>query len=293
MSRPDCVVRVADLPAEQRPRFLPAEGVGARVRALSDAAGLTRMGVGLREIEPGDAGTHRHFHEVEEEWVYVLAGVGHVRLGPHRLPVRAGSFAGFPPGPCPHHFVAGGREPLVLLEGGERRREEEVVSYPDLGQVARARKLAPADAPFPPEEGDPSQCLHIDDLIPRDWQHEVDEHAKRVLRTLHEPAGLRRQAVCWSTVRAGDHSTAYHTHDRTDEWVYVLSGRASVRVGDERFEVESGDFLGHPAGGTPHVMEPITDLEYLMGGQIDPEDIVLYPESGVQRRGGKIEPIPG
>ena len=291
MSRPDCVVRVLDLPAEKRPRFLPAQGVGARVRALGDAVGLTRMGVSLREIEPGVAGTHRHFHEIEEEWVYVLAGEGQLRLGPHRLPVRAGSFVGFPPGPSPHHFVGGGSGPLVLLEGGERRREQEVVHYPDLGQVARARKLAPASGPFPAEEGDASQCLHVDDLAPREFQHEVDERAKRLLRTLHRPTGLRRQAVRWTLVRAGDHSTAYHTHDRTDEWVYILSGRAHARVGNDRFEIVEGDFLGHPAGSAPHVMEPLTDLVYLMGGQIDPDDVVLYPEAGVQRRAGTIEPI--
>ena len=44
------------------------------------------------------------------------------------------------------------------------------------------------------------------------------------------------------------------------------------------------------AGGAPHVMEPETDLVYLMGGMIDPGDVVSYPEAGVQRRGGRIVP---
>jgi uncharacterized cupin superfamily protein len=291
MSRPTCVVRVRDLPAETRPRFLPGHGVGARVRAVSQAVGLTRMGVGVREIDPGLAGTHRHFHELEEEWVYVLSGEGQVRLGPHRLPVRAGSFVGFPPGPAPHHFLAGGHEPLVLLEGGERRRAGEVVHYPDLGQVARERKLEPS-GDFPPEEGDPSRCVHVDDLALRDFQHDVDPDARRVMRSLSRATGLQRQAVRWSRVEPGSHSTAYHTHDRTDEWVYVLSGRANVRVADDRFEVGPGDFMGHPAGGAPHVMEPSEELIYLMGGQIDADDVVTYPDAGVQRRGDVLEPIP-
>jgi uncharacterized cupin superfamily protein len=102
-----------------------------------------------------------------------------------------------------------------------------------------------------------------------------------------------RQAVRWARVAAGDRSTAYHTHDRTDEWVYILEGRANVRVGDDHFEVSAGDFLGHPAGGLPHRMEPTSEITYLMGGQSDPADVVDYPEAGVQRRNGRIVPAHG
>ena len=78
---------------------------------------------------------------------------------------------------------------------------------------------------------------------------------------------------------AGDRSTAYHTHDRTDEWIYVLGGRATLRIGEQRCEVSAGDFVAHPAGGPAHLMEPLTDLDYLMGGQVDPEDVVTYPDA--------------
>jgi hypothetical protein len=29
-------------------------------------------------------------------------------------------------------------------------------------------------------------------------------------------------------------------------------------------------FLGHAAGGPAHLMEPVTALSYLMGGQVEP-----------------------
>jgi uncharacterized cupin superfamily protein len=114
-----------------RPRHVAARGIAAHVRMPSAATGLTQMGVNLRVIEPGFAGTHRHFHTAEEEWSYVLAGRGMVRIGPLRLPVRPGHFVGFPPGPRPHHFIAEGDAPLVLLEGGERRPSEDSGWYPD------------------------------------------------------------------------------------------------------------------------------------------------------------------
>ena len=290
MSRPDCVVRVLDMPGQPRPRQLKAEGVASVLRGVGDATGLTRMGVSVRSIAAGDAGTNRHFHEVEEEWVWVLSGSGRVRIGPLDLPVRAGSFVAVPPGPRPHCFVAGA-EGLVLLEGGERRRDEETVWYPDAGMRLRRRKLEPVRERFPAEEGDSRQLVQLDGVPETDFQHEVDERSKRLLRSLHGATGLMRQAVRWSRVRKGDLSTAYHTHDRTDEWVYVLEGRARVRVAGERFEVGPGDFLGHPAGGPAHVMEPETDLVYLMGGMIDPDDVVLYPEAGKRRVRGVIEEL--
>ena len=290
MSRPTCVVQVWDLPGEKRPRFTSVPGVGAVVRNLGDTTGLSHMGVHLRVIEPGMAGTPRHFHTVEEEWAYVLSGRGVVRIGPHRLPVRSGSFAGFPPGPRPHHVLGEGDEPLVIIEGGERRRAEELGCYVDTAQWWRPDRFVEAPGPVPPEEGDASQCLHVDDLADKAFRHEVDAQARRTMRRLNRPPGLCRQAVVWSQVEPGAHSTAFHTHDRTDEWVFILAGRASVRVGAERFEVGPHDFLGHPAGGAAHVMEPLEPLTYLMGGEIDVDDIVIYPEAGVRRIHGRLEP---
>src|SRR5262249_2670021 len=179
----------------------------------------------------GGGGTNRHFHVVEEEWVYVVAGSGIVRIGPLRLPVKPGTFVGFPPGPRPHHFLAEGDSTLVLLEGGERRRDEDYGFYPDLGaRFSLIDGVTPWTQPLPPEAGEASQCLHVDDAPPKPFTHDVDGRAHRLMRTLHRPTGLTRQAVRWSRVEAGARSTALHTHDRTDEWVFILSGRAHVRV---------------------------------------------------------------
>ena len=71
------MVAGGDVTAEKRPRFTsPGPGIASLVRRLGDATGLTRMGVSLREVQPGFAGTNRHFHLVEEEWTYVVSGEG-------------------------------------------------------------------------------------------------------------------------------------------------------------------------------------------------------------------------
>jgi uncharacterized cupin superfamily protein len=292
MERPSCVVHVWSLPAEQRPRWTHGEGVASMVRTVGAPAGLARMGVNLREIQPGNFGTNRHWHAVEEEWVYVLSGRGEVRIGPLRLPVRAGSFVGFPPGPRPHHFLAQGEAKLAFLEGGERRAED-YGFYPDAKRRFGGGKIVDWHEPLPPEEGDARQVVHTDDLPTREYRHDVDPRAARLMRRLDDGMGLTRQTVVWSRVAAGAHSTAFHTHDRTDEWVFILEGRARVRVGDARFEVGPGDFVGHPAGGPAHLMEPVEPLAYLMGGMRDPDDVVLYPEARQRRVRGRLEPVPG
>jgi uncharacterized cupin superfamily protein len=289
--RPRCVVAVADLVAEKRPRWTHGAGVGALLRDLRTPTGLTQIGVNLREIRPGSFGTNRHWHAVEEEWVYVLEGRGEVRIGPLQLPVRAGSFVGFPPGPRPHHFLAQGHEPLLLLEGGERRTDD-YGYYPDARRRFAGGSIVDSDDWLPPEEGDARQCRHIDEIELRSFQHELDPRAKRVMRRLESGTGLERQVVVWSRVAAGDHSTARHSHDRTDEWIFVLAGRALARVGDASFEVGPGDFIAHPAGSPAHRMDVREPLIYLMGGQRDADDVVTYPDAGVRRVRGRLVPTP-
>lgn len=279
--RPACIVTVADVGALERDA---TDGVGWRIRPLSDAAGLTRMGVKLREIASGCAGTHLHFHDVEEEWAYVLSGRGHVRVGELVRPVRAGSFAGFPPGPRPHHFVADDDTPLVVLEGGERRGREDLCTYPELGVAAREGVDEPIDvAALPPFEGDAGQVLHLDDVDERAGPHPLAADAVRHQRSASDRVGLLRQVFVRVRLEPGVESTAFHTHESTDEWVYVLSGEGHVRLSADAYPIGAGDFIAHPARGPAHVMRAGSELVYLMGGQRDADDVVRYPEHGMER----------
>lgn len=292
---PSGVVKSLSVPSEKRPRFTDGGGqVGAMVRAIGNAAGLGRLGVWMREIAPGLAGTHRHFHEVEEEWAFVLAGRGTVRIGPHRVAVESGTFVGFPPGPRPHHFVADRGEPLVILEGGERRPAEDRGRYVDLGRAwgpgPSGLVFRDVDDPPPAEEGDPGQVVVPSAIPPVDLRHDVDPAARRTMHPLHPSAGLARQAVSLASAAQGDRTTALHAHERTDEWAWILSGRALARIGDREVLVGPGDFLGHPAGGPAHRMTAVEPLTYLVGGGIDPDDVVVYPEAGLRRVAGRLEP---
>ena len=41
---------------------------------LSDAGGLTQFGAFIETLEPGGASSHRHWHEKEDEFLYMLEG---------------------------------------------------------------------------------------------------------------------------------------------------------------------------------------------------------------------------
>ena len=114
------VARGSDYPAPLHQEFAER----ARVR-LGDAVGLKGLGVNLTTLPPGCRSSLRHWHEVEDEMVFVLSGTltliddeGETEIGP-------GEAAGFPGGtPNAHHFVNRGAETVTLLEIGTRPNED-------------------------------------------------------------------------------------------------------------------------------------------------------------------------
>ena len=103
-----------------------AEEFAGRIRKrLGDAAGITGFGVNLTTLPPGARSSLRHWHEVEDEMVFVLSGTltliddtGETEIGP-------GEAAGFPGGAAnAHHFVNRGSQDAVLLEIGTRPQED-------------------------------------------------------------------------------------------------------------------------------------------------------------------------
>ena len=263
MSRPRYIVNIQNLPGEKRPRHTATPGVAATVRLPSAATGLTRMGVHVRQIEPGHAGTNRHFHTVEEEWAYVLAGEGVVRIGPLTISVRPGHFVGFPTGPRPHHFVAEGSRPLILLEGGERRPSEDGCWYPDARIMSRGRSpITPYEEP-PPEQGDARQVVHTSEAVVVGSGWEVE--GRQSVRNLSAQTGLQRQHVYWMELEPASSFTALRARLQVDAWLFVIAGRGVAIEDSQEFDIGAQDFIGHPAGGQPLTIRALGSLGLLFG----------------------------
>jgi uncharacterized cupin superfamily protein len=106
-------------------------------------------------------------------------------------------------------------------------------------------------------------------------------------------AGLRRAGVNLARIAPGKESFILHSHHREEEWIYILSGRATAQIGDEEVEVGPGDFIGFPTPSVAHHLrntgsEP---LVYLMGGENREVEIADFPGVGkrVMRRGEQVD----
>ena len=64
-------------------------------RALGDAFGLSQFGVNLLELPPGVWSAQRHWHEREDEFVYVLEGEVDLVTDAGSTKLTAGMIAGF------------------------------------------------------------------------------------------------------------------------------------------------------------------------------------------------------
>ncbi len=100
---------------------------------LGDAAGLTQFGVNLLRLPAGAWSSQRHWHEGEDEFVYVLEGDVVLVEDEGETPLTAGDCAGFKAGvPNGHKIENRSDKEAVLLEVGARRPGGDFVDYPDI-----------------------------------------------------------------------------------------------------------------------------------------------------------------
>ena len=108
---------------------------GREKAALGNVAGLTQFGVNLTRLKPGAASALRHWHEQEDEFVYVLEGELVLIEGDGEMPLRPGDCAGFKAGvPNGHQLVNKSQRDAVYLEIGTRAATERA-HYPDADLV--------------------------------------------------------------------------------------------------------------------------------------------------------------
>jgi uncharacterized cupin superfamily protein len=127
------VFRPADVPGSDSDPDEIVSGRGVTQR-LSDAGGLSRMGVRHQVLEPGARTSDRHWHEAEDEFLYVLAGEVTVveNDGPHRL--APGDFACWPAGVANAHSVENRSAARCSFLVAGSRPAEDVCHYPDHGR---------------------------------------------------------------------------------------------------------------------------------------------------------------
>lgn len=99
---------------------------------LGIAAGLTQFGVNLLRLEPGVWSSQRHWHEKEDEFVYVLEGEVTLVTNSGEEKLRAGECAGFKAGVRDGHCLQnrGEKAALILVVGA--RDDGDCGEYSDI-----------------------------------------------------------------------------------------------------------------------------------------------------------------
>jgi uncharacterized cupin superfamily protein len=105
---------------------------GRSKQALGNALGLKNFGVNLTRLAPGAASAHRHWHTLQDEFVYIVEGEATLITDEGEQILGPGMAAGFPAGAeNGHHLVNRSAADVVFLEIGDRTPGDGA-GYPDV-----------------------------------------------------------------------------------------------------------------------------------------------------------------
>jgi uncharacterized cupin superfamily protein len=109
---------------------------GRARRRLGRAAGLTQFGVNVCTLKPGAASSQRHWHENEDELVYVLQGEVVLCEDGGDTVLKAGEAAAWKAGVANGHCLVNRSDrDAVVLEIGTRAPTERAI-YSDIDMMA-------------------------------------------------------------------------------------------------------------------------------------------------------------
>ena len=137
--------------------------------------------------------------------------------------------------------------------------------------------------------------IDIDNLDERNIVHPFNEKAIINMKSVGDAAGLTGLGIHLLRIAPGDETTAPHNHEMSEEFVYVLSGRAALFMDGEEQRMEAGDFAGFTAGGPAHYMknDGDRDLVFLVGGTRPATDVINQPGAGkrMYSTGGRLDVV--
>jgi uncharacterized cupin superfamily protein len=140
-------------------RYPPPHDAPCRARAwraLGDAFGLTQFGVNLLRLEPGVWSSQRHWHALEDEFVYVLEGAPTLVTDAGEQMLAPGDCAGFPAGARDGHCLKNLSDATVLLLVVGSRVEGDHGEYSDIDmKFLPDRKARPGSSGYVRKDGTP------------------------------------------------------------------------------------------------------------------------------------------
>ena len=107
----------------------------------------------------------------------------------------------------------------------------------------------------------------------------------RLKRKLGEAFGLCNFGVNMTELLPGAISALAHCHSKQEEFIFVLSGILTLKLGDEEFTLNAGDCFGFKAGtGLAHQLlnKSAAPVTYIEIGDRTEGDVVEYPHDDLR-----------
>ena len=268
------------------------------------------VGVAIEELDPGKQSAPAHYHIFEEEHLYLLEGNLTVRIGDGTFAMTAGDYVCFPAGQKAGHclinnssttcryVILGERNPnevaiytdshkLLVRALGRRaildltaRRsywDGEDTGLPDGQMPSSCSTDSSSEAPTKPHPPIRSQDVAWNETQARTRFGGLAKRLTRAAVGENYHVGVRIEAPA-----PGKRLAPMHYHMLEEEHALILDGQVTLLLGDERYEMKAGDYVGFPAGhrvGHAFMNSGTGPCSYLMIGEHNPDDVCIYPDS--------------
>lgn len=132
-------------------------------------------------------------------------------------------------------------------------------------------------------QGSDGECLpfHVDEVEWEDFRQGTRFGAR--MKQLGAFGGGTHLGVCLEELAPGRQVCPAHYHLLEEEHLYVLQGEMTLRLGAARHRLRPGSYVCFPAGQqAAHALINESDAvcRYLIIGERDPHDVIVYPDSG-------------
>lgn len=101
-------------------------------------------------------------------------------------------------------------------------------------------------------------------------------------RQLGDYGGASHVGVALEELSPGKQACPNHYHMLEEEHLYVLDGNMNLHLGETTYELAAGSYVCFPAGqkvGHSLVNNSDAVCRYLIIGERNPHDVIVYPES--------------
>lgn len=280
---------------------------------FSKPVGFKKMGVHHVVIPPGARSSLPHAESMEEEFAFVISGHPHVWIDGYVYELKPNCAVGFPSGTgIAHNFINNTNENVELLVLGERTKKENLCSFPVNPEQKETCGIWWTDVPkrsLGPHSGKPGpvQSHEIGSKWPecivdctqlkksRGWHYAGDSETFSEYSRLTDPLGLKVFGIGFESLAPGSRSSFPHAHKTEEEFVFVLSGTATIWMNGFVHEAKPGDGVAFlPGTNIAHTVINNTKepLWYIVIGEASDdanEDRIYYPKHSFRNEQCKVQ----